>query len=77
MKLLKDLLYTRNNVSLDISRLCSLLGVLTFLAASGWHVIANRTFDPVAFGGGWTALCAGCGGWIYARQKYEAEGGQS
>ena len=74
MKLLKDLLYTRNNTSLDISRLCSLLGVLTFLAASTWHVITNQTFDPVAFGGGWTALCAGCGGWIYARQKYETEG---
>ena len=71
-KLFKDLLYNRGNESLDISRLSSLLGVLTFLAASVWHVFANETFDPVAFGGGWTALCAGCGGWIYARQKYEA-----
>lgn len=73
MKILKDLLYTRDNSALDISRLSSLLGVLTFLAASIWHVVQNLTFDPVAFGGGWTALCAGCGGWIYARQKWEAE----
>ncbi|MXO67803.1 hypothetical protein GRI72_03010 [Altererythrobacter marinus] len=75
MKLLRDLLYARGNENLDISRLSSLLGVLTFLGASIWHVFVNKSFDPVAFGGGWTALCAGCGGWIYARQKYEAEGG--
>lgn len=70
-KLLKDLLYNKGNTALDISRACSALGVLTFLGACIWHVIANREFDPVAFGGGWTALCAGCGGWIYARQKFE------
>jgi len=75
MKILKDLLYNGGNKSLDISRLSSLLAVLTFLAASIWHVVQNKTFDPVAFGGGWTAVCAGCGGWIYARQKWEAETG--
>lgn len=74
MKLLKDLLYNKANENLDISRLSSFLGVLTYLGATIWHVAANETFDPVAFGGGWTALCAGCGGWIFARQKYEAEG---
>jgi len=69
--LLKDLLYNKDNSALDISRLSSLLGVVTYLGASIWHVYANASFDPVAFGGGWTALCAGCAGWIYARQKFE------
>ncbi len=71
MTWLKDLVFTRNNVSLDIARLSSLLGVLTFLGASIWQAWVSRAFDPVTFGTGWTALCAGCGGWIYARQKYE------
>lgn len=71
-KLIKDLLYDKGNGHLDISRLSSLLGVLTYLGASIWHVVANQSFDPVAFGGGWTALCAGCGGWIFARQKMES-----
>lgn len=74
MSILKDLLYNRDNKALDISRMSSFLGVLTYLGASIWHVVQNVTFDPIAFGGGWTALCAGCGGWIYARQKYEKEG---
>jgi hypothetical protein len=77
VKLLKDLLYTRNNVSLDVARLCSVLGVLAFLGLSIWHGVHAGEFDPVAFGGGWTATCAGCGGWIYARQKFEAEGAPS
>lgn len=72
-KLIKDLLYTKGNAALDISRAASLLGVLTFLGAALSHVWLNRVFDPVAFGTGWTALCAGCGGWIYARQKYEQD----
>lgn len=72
--MLKDLLYTTDNQALDISRLCSLLGVLTYLGATIFIFVTTREFDPVAWGGGWTALCAGCGGWIYARQKWEVEG---
>lgn len=71
--MIKDLLYTTDNKSLDISRLCSLLGVLTYLGATAWHVAQGNDFDFVGWGGGWTALCAGCAGWIYARQKWEVE----
>lgn len=73
MNLIKDLLYNKDNENLDISRLSSLLGVLTYLAATIYHIYQNHPLDFVAWGGGWTALCAGCGGWIFARQKYEAE----
>jgi len=71
MNLLKDLLYNKDNSALDISRLSSALGVLTYLGSTGWHTYANASFDPVAFGTGWAAVCAGCAGWIYARQKFE------
>lgn len=70
MKLLKDLLYTKDNEALDISRLCSLVAVVVFLALAGYN---HDKFEPVAFGGGAAALFAGCAGWIYARQKYEAD----
>lgn len=74
MKLAKDLLYTADNGALDISRLCSLFGVLTYLGATIMHLIKVGEIDFVQWGGGWTALCAGCAGWIYARQKWEVEG---
>lgn len=73
MKFFRDLLYTTDNSALDISRLCSLFGVLTYLGMTIWHVAQGRDFDFVGWGGGWTALCAGCAGWIYARQKWEVE----
>ena len=74
MKVIKDLLYTTDNENLDISRLCSLFGVLTYLAGTAYTLITESgAFDYIAWGGGWTALCAGCAGWIYARQKWEVE----
>lgn len=73
MKLLKDLLYTGSNKALDISRLSSLCGVLTYLGATIYHIFQGHPLDFTAWGAGWTALCAGCGGWIYARQKWEKE----
>ena len=70
MKFLKDLLYTKDNQALDISRACSLLVVLVFVGLA----IANYDkFEPVAFGGGSAALFGGCAAWIFARQKYENE----
>ncbi len=71
MKLLKDLLYTKGNESLDISRLSVLLSVAVFWGCV-IHAAVGGTFDPIAVGTGAAALFAGGGGWIYARQKYEA-----
>jgi hypothetical protein len=73
--LLKDLLYTRGNVSLDIARLSSMLSVLAFWGGVGWHVWRNGAFDPVAVGTGCAALMAGCAGWIFFRQQHEAAPG--
>lgn len=70
-KLIKDLLYNHDNEHLDISRVSSLLGVLTYLGATIFHIHQGHPLSFVEWGGGWTALCAGCGGWIFMRQKYE------
>ncbi len=75
MKLLKDLLYTRNNEALDISRFCSLLAVLTYLGCALAKCVADpKAFDLVEFGTGFAAVAAGGGAWIYARQRYEQQG---
>lgn len=76
MKLMKDLLYSRGNISLDISRLCAMLAVLSFIACLFWSMARGGEFDPIAVGSGFAALFAGCAGWIHFRQKQEtgAEG---
>lgn len=72
MSIFKDLLYTKDNQALDISRLSVFFSVLAFWAALGWQVYQTpEKFDPMATGGGIAALFAGGAGWIYARQRYE------
>jgi len=70
-KLLKDLLYNRDNQHLDISRLSLLLAVLTFLGATIYHIYSGHALNFTEWGAGWTALAAGSAGWIFARQKFE------
>lgn len=75
MSLIKDLLYTKDNAALDISRLSVFVSVLAFWGCV-IHAAVGGAFDPVAVGTGAAAIFAGGGGWIYARQKYEAEKGK-
>lgn len=72
-KLLKDLLYTQGNAALDIARLSSLVAVIAYWTGVFVHMANGGGFDPVEVGAGWTAIAAGGGGWIYARQKKEGE----
>jgi hypothetical protein len=71
VRLLKDLLYTRNNLSLDIARLSSFVSVVAFWAGVFWSLHRTGAFDPVAVGGGCAAIFAGAAGWIHFRQKHE------
>lgn len=71
MKLVKDLLYNKANRHLDIARLSALLGVIGFLAATGYSIYQGGEFEPTAWGAGWAALCGGNAAWIYARQQKE------
>ncbi|MEP9402054.1 hypothetical protein [Sphingomonas sp. VNH70] len=75
--LLKDLLYTRNNVSLDISRLSALLSVVLFWIGTGWKLVVHGDFDPIATGGGIAAIFAASAAWIHFRQRHEPPGGQA
>ncbi|SKB32318.1 hypothetical protein [Sphingopyxis flava] len=71
MKILKDLLYSKGNVSLDIARLCSILSVLSFWGGVFWSIARGDGFDPIAVGTGCAAIFAGAAGWIHFRQKQE------
>lgn len=68
---IKDLLYTRNNVSLDIARLSSLISVLCYWGGVLTALIRTDAFDPIAVGTGCAAIFAGCAGWVHFRQKHE------
>ena len=71
MKLIKDLLYNKENQNLDIARLCALLGVIGYVSMSGYSIYQGGFFEPTAWGTGWAALCGGNAAWIYARQQHE------
>lgn len=78
MKLLKDLLYSKGNISLDIARLAALVSVLCFWGGVFWALARGEGFEPVGVGTGCAAIFAGAAGWIHFRQKQEggdAEGG--
>lgn len=76
MKLLKDLLYTRNNVSLDIARLSSFLSVLAFWGGVLWSIARDGPFNPIEVGTGCAAIFAGAAGWIHMRQRQEPTGAE-
>jgi len=76
VKLLKDLLYSKGNETLDIARLSSFISILSFWGGVFWLLGLKGEFDPVAVGGGCAAIMAGAAGWIYARQKQEGKEGE-
>lgn len=71
MKLIKDLLYSKGNTSLDIARLSSALSVICFWGGVFWSLGTGGGFDPIAVGTGCAAIFAGAAGWIHFRQKQE------
>jgi hypothetical protein len=66
-KLLQDLLYTKGNHALDITRVSILFSIGCFWAG----VFFVTGFDPIAVGSGAAALFAGAAGWLHFRQKQE------
>lgn len=75
MTWLKDLLYARGNVALDIARLSSACAVVVFLSLSIADFVFNHRFNFAEFGTGWGLTAAGSAGWIFARQAKEGGGG--
>lgn len=73
MNIVKDLLFTGGNKSLDIARLCALASVIAFWTAIFIVLARKGDFDPVAVGTGCAAIFAGSAGWIFARQAKETD----
>lgn len=71
MSVFKDLLYTKGNAALDISRVSILFSVLCFWGGVIFLVVDKGEFDPLAVGTGAAALFGGAAGWMHFRQKQE------
>lgn len=72
-KLLRDLLYDRENQHLDIARFSALLSVIGYVWMSAYFIVYKDVtdFDFLEWAAGWAALCGGNAAWIYARQRIE------
>lgn len=68
---IKDLLYTRNNKSLDIARVSCFLAVLGFIGLSIADFVFQLKFDPMLYGTGFAAMAGGSAGWMHFRAKAE------
>ena len=75
MSVLKDLLYTKGNESLDITRVSILFTVVAFWCGVFSHQYQTKEFDPIAVGGGVAAIFAASAGWLHYRQKQEGSNG--
>jgi len=69
MSLIKDLLYTKGNAALDITRVSVLFTVLAFWGGVFYHTYQSKEFDPLAVGGGIAAIFGAAGGWMHFRDK--------
>jgi hypothetical protein len=71
MSLIKDLLFNKDNQSLDIARLSAAIVTVFFVGLATAKFVNNRDIDLVEFATAWGLICAGSGGWIYLRQQQE------
>ena len=60
-KVLKFWFTGKDNESYEIMRALTALAVVVMLIYIGWHLIVNKTFDPLASAGGLGALLFGGG----------------
>ena len=51
----------KDNQSFEVLRALTALSVLVMLVYIGWHLVVNKTFDPLAASGGLGALLFGGG----------------
>lgn len=62
-----------DGVTFDISRVLLFAMGIAFIGQGIWHVYANKTFDPQAFGIGAGALLGGGGAGIAVKAKTEPD----
>lgn len=61
VKILKYWFTGKDNESYEIMRALTALSVIVMLVYIGYHLVANKTFDPLAAAGGLGALLFGGG----------------
>lgn len=61
LNILKHWFTGKDNESYEIMRALTALSVVVMLFYIGWHLIVNKTFDPLASAGGLGALLFGGG----------------
>ena len=77
VKILKDLLYTKDNEALDISRLCSLVANIAYwVVVTHGIVVSSEAPDLSNLGVGWAAIASASAAWIFARQEQENRRGR-
>ena len=76
-KFFHDMLTGTTNLDYEISRVLSLLAVLSYIVYSGFHLFVNGVFDPLHYGGGFGAilLAAGFGTAAKDRARHATKGG--
>lgn len=60
-RILKFMFTGKDNESYELLRGLTALSVVMMIIYIGWHLIVNKTFDPLASAGGLGALLAGGG----------------
>lgn len=70
-KLIKDILTGIDGESYDNVRVYMLLGVLTYVGCTVWHLYDENVFEFVNFGTGLAAILAGGGAGIGLKAKTE------
>lgn len=71
MGVFKDLLYTKGNLALDITRVSVAFSVVCFWVGVLSHTFSKGEFDAISVGGGIAAVFTGAAGWMHFRQKQE------
>lgn len=71
MKLFRDILTGADNVTFDLLRVGTAIGLLVYFGATFYAIAAGTKFDWVAFGGGLGAVLAASGAGIGLKKDTE------
>lgn len=69
--LLKDLLFTKGNVAMDVARTCIFGSVLLYWGAVYYQMVEKNIFDPVQVAIGLASIFSASAAWLHFRQKQE------
>lgn len=78
MRLIKDLLYTEDNLNLEISKVCCLVANLGYWAVVTYGIYkSGASPDLTNLGLGWASVAGGSAAWLTARTIQERKNGDT